>query len=345
MRLSLSNEASVQSPVQSLARADLIPRGGDDQREDPHATDDQIYLEATEVRKLGRGSSGDVYLLRLRSGPQTGMLIVSKRCPIDDEMSDEQKHEMYHEVRILSSLLHPHIVGYLHAATSSGVSSFGTGSELAIFMEYCEGGTLSQVIRQQKGAPFQTLRVVMWTAQLCSALEYLHEQCVLHRDLKSANVFLTADAMIKLGDFGLSRSLSTFTHFAQTVVGTPHYMAPEVLSSSPYAHAADVWSVGIILFELLTLKRPFDGPHIGSIVARITGGLIDADAAEALRSCGHPAALTRLLSREALFHPDPDERLRLEDLMSALQPMLQQPVTLEPILLQPSTPHSARSSK
>ena len=239
------------------------------------------------------------------------------------------------------------------------------------------------------------LQVVMWTAQLCSALEYLHEQCVLHRDLKSANVFLTADAMIKarpaltqyepgpvptclrrrmrmcclgathnaaapsptnptppsprrlmqLGDFGLSRSLSTFTHFAQTVVGTPHYMAPEVLSSSPYAHAADVWSVGIILFELLTLKRPFDGPHIGSIVARITGGLIDADAAEALRSCGHPAALTRLLSREALFHPDPDERLRLEDLMSALQPMLQQPVTLEPILLQPSTPHSARSSK
>jgi hypothetical protein len=57
-----------------------------------------ILFQATEVRKLGRGSSGDVYLLRLRFGPQTGMLIVSKRCPIDDEMSDEQKHEMYHEV-------------------------------------------------------------------------------------------------------------------------------------------------------------------------------------------------------------------------------------------------------
>ena len=106
--------------------------------------------------------------------------------------------------------------------------------------------------------------------QLVSALQYLHGHRVLHRDLKAQNVMLTLDQRVKLGDFGVSRQMSTQTDLAQTVVGTPVYMAPEVMKSESYAEPADVWALGVVLYELLALRRPFEGAHIAALIVQVT---------------------------------------------------------------------------
>ena len=266
-----------------------------------------VYDQAKAVRLLGRGNSGSVYLMQLAEEGETGRFVVCKRCPMEEALSDEDKHSLWHEVHILSSLSHPNIIKYLHASRLE--------SEMRIYMEYASNGTMADAIKAQRGAPFELPQLTQWLAQLASALRHVHAECILHRDLKTANIFLSADRHVKLGDFGISRALSTYTHFASTMVGTPYSMAPEVLDSSPYAHAADVWALGIIFFELLTLQRPFEGAHLGTLVVRITRGQYDH---AALERSPHPAAVKRLASRECLLHTDPEQRMRLDELVELL---------------------------
>ena len=206
-------------------------------------------------------------------------------------------------------------------------------------MEYAQGGTLEQAIRARQGTypkPFEPPLVVRWLSEIVGALQHLHEQCVLHRDLKTANIFLHAKgdaAELRLGDFGVSRELSTYTHFARTAVGTPHYMAPEVLASAPYAHAADVWSVGVVLFELLTLKRPFCGEHLGSLVTAILNNELDTPA---LAAAPYPPALRELAGPTRLLHPQPDERTNLDELQRHVVDLaLEMEVQLDPDALPP----------
>jgi len=126
------------------------------------------------------------------------------------------------EVNLLKNLSHPNIVGYKTSFISRGL--------LVIIMEYCEVGDLSFHIkrRQANGQHFTETEIFNWFVQLCLALEYIHGRKVLHRDLKSQNIFLTGNNTVKLGDFGISRVLENTVAVAQTVVGTPYYMSPEV---------------------------------------------------------------------------------------------------------------------
>lgn len=279
----------------------------------------ETFDSAIHIKSLGRGSSGVVSLMRLGSDEPgaAGPHVVRKLLSFDDadtrsSLSEQPDllYEMWHEVRMLSQMSHPNIIKYLHARRLE--------SELHIYMEYADNGNLSSAIKKQHGAPFATSQVTDWLRQLASALEHVHSREVLHRDLKTANVFLTSAGQVKLGDFGVARPLSTYTHFASTMVGTPYYLAPEVLRSSPYAFAADVWSLGVILFELLTLSKPFESQHLGALVRKVEHGEYDANA---LSRCAHPPELKRLASHECLLHPDPDERMRLDELMRYVGPV------------------------
>ena len=166
--------------------------------------------------------------------------------------------------------------------------------------------------------PFDSQLVKKWLSQLSLALVHCHDNLVLHRDLKAANVMLSASNDIKLGDFGVSRELSTHTHLAATVVGTPAYMAPEVLGGAAYAHPADVWSLGILCFEMLTLSRPFVGDNLAVLVSHNSSGKLTTPVEAALARSPHPPSLLRLVGPTMLLHTDPEKRLTLKALIEAL---------------------------
>jgi len=119
-------------------------------------------------------------------------------------------------------------------------------------MEYCEVGDLAYHIKrkQTKNEVFTELEVFNWVVQIALSLEYVHARRVIHRDIKTQNVFLTGNNTVKIGDFGISKVLETTCQNANTVVGTPYYMAPEACKSEPYTSKSDVWALGCTLYEL-----------------------------------------------------------------------------------------------
>lgn len=110
--------------------------------------------------------------------------------------------------------------------------------------------------RKQAKARFTEAEIMHWFVQICFALRYIHSLRVLHRDIKSSNVFLTATNCVKLGDFGISKVLQGTVEAAMTVVGTPYYMSPEVYQNKPYTLKSDVWALGCLLYELCTFEVP-----------------------------------------------------------------------------------------
>lgn len=122
---------------------------------------------------------------------------------------------------------------------------------------------------RQKGEHFSENTIMQWFVQLCLALEYIHRRKILHRDLKSQNIFLSRNNTLKLGDFGISKVLENTNDLALTVQGTPYYMSPEVCQSKPYNYTSDVWSLGCILYELCTLQHAFSCENLLGLVFKI----------------------------------------------------------------------------
>ena len=156
--------------------------------------------------------------------------------------SEREKEMARNEIRNLKSSQHENLVKY--------VNDFYENGCFLIVMEFCSGGDLADAIKNQNGKPFSVDILLTWFGQLTSALKYLQEKKLIHRDLKPANVFLNIFQILKIGDFGLSKSLQTTNYMAQTMCGTILYMAPEVLNGEAYNHKADMWSLGCILYEL-----------------------------------------------------------------------------------------------
>jgi len=139
---------------------------------------------------------------------------------------------------------------------------------------YKIGGDLGKRITEYKGKNkfFPENQILDWVTQISLALKHVHERKIIHRDLKVQNVFLTSSNIVKLGDFGIARILSHTIEKAKTVVGTPYYLAPEIVQNKIYGFEADIWSLGIITYELCALKVPFDANSIQSLALKITKG-------------------------------------------------------------------------
>ncbi|KAK4475848.1 hypothetical protein MN116_001098 [Schistosoma mekongi] len=217
----------------------------------------------TVIKKLGKGASGKTYLVEDNCGSQqcTKILKALKCIKLDDN-SQNTKEEYEKEAHLLSNLKHPYIL-CIH-------ESFVDKNRFCIVSEYCEGGDLTSYLKQakSKGERVSEKLIGKWLVQLLLATVYMHKSKILHRDLKTSNIFLK-NGNIKVGDFGISRSMATTEELATTFIGTPYYMSPEVLKYEGYNNKSDIWSIGIILYELCTQRRAFTGTNIMRVMWQV----------------------------------------------------------------------------
>ncbi|CAH6787116.1 Nek5 [Phodopus roborovskii] len=206
------------------------------------------------IKIIGKGTFGKVYLAKTKTE--------SNYCVIKEINFTQEKEASKKEVMLLAQMKHPNIVTFF--------SAFQENSRLFIVMEYCEGGDLMQRIRRQKGVLFSEDQILCWFVQISLGLKHIHDSKILHRDIKSQNIFLSKDGLVaKLGDFGTARTLNNSMELAQTCVGTPYYLSPEICQNRPYNNKTDIWSLGCVLYELCTLKHPFESNDLHHLVLKI----------------------------------------------------------------------------
>ncbi|CAO2611615.1 Serine/threonine-protein kinase Nek3, partial [Lemmus lemmus] len=215
----------------------------------------------TVLSVIGQGSFGRALLVQQESSNQK---FAMKEVRLPKSFSDTQKSRK--EAVLLAKMKHPNIVAFQE--------SFEAEGHLYIVMEYCDGGDLMQKIKQQKGKLLPEDMVLNWFVQICLGVNHIHKKRVLHRDIKSKNVFLTQSGKVKLGDFGSARLLSSPMAFACTYVGTPYYVPPEIWENLPYNNKSDIWSLGCILYELCALKHPFQANSWKNLILKICQGPI-----------------------------------------------------------------------
>lgn len=212
------------------------------------------------LQKIGEGSFGKAVLVK---STEDGRHYVIKEINISS-MSDKERQESRREVAVLANMKHPNIVQYKE--------SFEENGSLYIVMDYCEGGDLFKRINAQKGALFQEDQILDWFVQICLALKHVHDRKILHRDIKSQNIFLTKDGTVQLGDFGIARVLNSTVELARTCIGTPYYLSPEICENKPYNNKSDIWALGCVLYELCTLKHAFEAGNMKNLVLKIISG-------------------------------------------------------------------------
>eukprot|EP01134_Creolimax_fragrantissima_P006988 CFRG6988T1 len=207
---------------------------------------------------LHRGRFGCVTLVRSRG---SNKLYAAKESNLSN-ISEHDRLRLLDEVATISKLNHPHIARCKEAQINSG--------SLWLVMEYAPGGNLKHFLRQNSviDAPLSEQAIVRWGIQLCSALAYIHKKGFVHRDIKSANVLVFEKLRLKIGDFGVAKEMKERT-LLSTLVGTPHYMSPELCRGEPYGVKTDVWSLGCVLYEICNGAPPFTGSNFANLMTEI----------------------------------------------------------------------------
>jgi len=223
-------------------------------------------LESYVIGKLiGKGSYGQVSLAKHKRDKKQ---YVIKKIDLH-EASDRERTFAQQEVQILAKLKHPNIVSYKESFQNN--EGF-----LHIVMGYCEGGDLYTKLKDQgkRKEHLSEKQIVEWFVQIAMALQFMHDRNILHRDLKTQNIFLTKSKIIKVGDLGIARVLESTADMATTLIGTPYYMSPELFSNRPYNYKSDVWALGCCVYEMATLKHAFNARDMNALVYKILKGKV-----------------------------------------------------------------------
>ncbi|XP_053823822.1 serine/threonine-protein kinase PAK 3-like isoform X3 [Vidua chalybeata] len=192
-----------------------------------------------EVEQIGQGAFGTVSKgLNRATGGEAAIKKMSLR--------GQNRERAVNELLLLKDKKNPNIVNSL--------DSFLVDGDLWLVMEYMDGGTLQDVLRQTHMAEGEMVAV---NQECLQGLDFLHGNPVIHRDLKSSNILLGMDGSVKLADFGLYAQLSPEQDQRRSMVGTAHWMAPEVVTSSPYGPKVDIWSFGIVTIEMVEGEPPY----------------------------------------------------------------------------------------
>mmetsp|Transcript_54038 Transcript_54038/g.122232 ORF Transcript_54038/g.122232 Transcript_54038/m.122232 type:complete len:271 (+) Transcript_54038:115-927(+) len=215
---------------------------------------------------LGRGAFGEVLLAKdLSQGHLVALKIVV--CDeFNEDSATKARDAVRAEAELLRRLRHPHIVRCEDVSWETERHSFWLALELM------DGGSVRSLIqcRRDVGSPFDAHFVRRVLAEIGGALQYIHSKGVLHRDVKPANMLMTLSAppVTKLADFGISKLLQVTCH-ALSIVGTQYYFSPEIASGQPYGASSDAWALGVCLYELASLNRPFVAGNPFTLACRI----------------------------------------------------------------------------
>ena len=212
---------------------------------------------------IGKGSFGSVYLVRRIVDNK----IYALKSVILDKLNKKEQENSVNEVRILASINHPNVLGYKEAFWDDKTSS------LNIVMEYADDGDLqSKIIKMRnEGGFFKESLIWEYSIQMIEGLKALHDKKIMHRDLKSANIFLFKENhLCKLGDMNVSKVIKEKVLLTQT--GTPYYASPEVWRDEPYSYKSDLWSIGCVIYELCELHPPFKGKDLDELFEDVCKG-------------------------------------------------------------------------
>ncbi len=210
--------------------------------------------------EIGKGAMGVVYLAHdPRIQRKIAIKMVSIPPGVSAEEARESRHRFVREAQAAGKLTHPNIITIYDVVEEQELSY--------ITMEYIEGETMEAYTKPLTLLPLN--RVLPILAQACAALDYAHRNQVIHRDIKPANLMLMKGDLLKITDFGLAKSPQANLTQEGVLIGTPNYMSPEQISGRPMDGRSDFFSLGVVLYELLTGERPFSGDTISTIIYRI----------------------------------------------------------------------------
>ena len=201
------------------------------------------------IKKIGEGSYARIYKVKKDSSDTQYCL---KNIPISEE-DISSMNEILNESSILSTCNNVYVIKYY--------DSFFYNGTFNIITEFCPYGDLFGYIKFYKVRGSKIEEKIIWIIfiQLSLGLYYLHEKKILHRDIKTKNIFIKNNLTVKIGDFGIAKILNSTSSYAHTFIGTPYYISPELCKDQPYNDKSDVWSLGCVLYELCTLNHPFEG--------------------------------------------------------------------------------------
>ncbi|EEF42336.1 ATP binding protein, putative [Ricinus communis] len=206
------------------------------------------------IELVGEGSFGKVYKGRRKFTGQT----VAMKFIMKHGKSEKDIQNLRQEIEILRKLKHENIIEML--------DSFESPQEFCVVTEFAQG-ELFEILEDDKCLPEEQVQAI--AKQLVRALHYLHSNRIIHRDMKPQNILIGAGSVVKLCDFGFARAMSTNTVVLRSIKGTPLYMAPELVREQPYNHTADLWSLGVILYELFVGQPPFYTNSVYALIRHI----------------------------------------------------------------------------